>query len=166
MTEPHFDNREFRDACGQFPTGVTAVTASAPDGRVAALTINSFTSVSLDPPKVLFCLVTSSSSYPTLQEADVIAVHILREDQEDLARRFATSGVTGEDKLSGVDWSPGPGGVPVIEGTAATLIGAPEQMISSGDHIIVLVDVGHVRYKTSDLGALRFYRGQFVAPGR
>lgn len=64
MTEPLFDSAEFRKVCGHFPTGVTAVTAVTPDGTLAALTVNSFTSVSLDPPKVLFCVATSSSSFP------------------------------------------------------------------------------------------------------
>ncbi|CAM3265305.1 flavin reductase family protein [Nocardioides dubius] len=162
MTEPIFDTREFRNACGQFPTGVTAVTASTADGRVAALTVNSFTSVSLDPPQVLFCLATSSSSYDILEAADRIAVHILSEDQEEVARRFATSGLSGEKKLEGTDWSTGPGGVPELAGTAATLIGAPGERILSGDHVIILVDVDHVRHKESVGGSLGFYQGRFL----
>lgn len=164
MTEPLFDIREFRAACGQFPTGVTAVTACTEDGRVAALTVNSFTSVSLDPPQVLFCLATSSSSYSILEDASRISVHILREDQEDLARRFATAGLAGKAKLDGVEWTPGPDGVPIIENTSATLIGRPGPMIISGDHVIILVDIDHVHHKASELTALGFHQGQFVTP--
>lgn len=164
-TTPLFDSREFRDACGQFPTGVTAVTAVTADGRLAALTVNSFTSVSLDPPQVLFCLATSSSSFSVLEVAQRISVHILREDQEDLARRFATSGLSGEAKLEGVEWASGPDGVPIIENTAATLVGHPGQLITSGDHVIILVDVDEVHHKPSQLTALGFHRGRFLIPG-
>ncbi len=165
LTEPLFDTREFRDACGQFPTGVTAVTAVTDDGRLAALTVNSFTSVSLDPPQVLFCLATSSSSFPVLEVARRIAVHILREDQEDLARRFATSGLSGETKLEGIEWSSGPDGVPIIESTSATLVGRPGPIITSGDHVIILIDVDEVHHKPSEFTALGFHRGRFLTPG-
>lgn len=164
MTEPLFDSGEFRQVCGHFPTGVTAVTACTADGRVAALTVNSFTSVSLDPAKVLFCLATTSSSYPVLVAADRIAIHILGQDQEDIARRFATSGLSGADKLDGIGWTPGPDGVPLIPGTPAVLAGRVDQAITSGDHIIFLIDVDHVGLKASTVPALAFYRGRFSAP--
>jgi len=140
------------------------VTARTSDGRVAALTVNSFTSVSLDPAKVLFCLATTSSSYPVLLAADRIAIHILGQDQEDIARRFATSGLSGADKLDGIAWTPGPDGVPLIPGTPAVLAGRTDQAITSGDHIIFLVDVDHVSLKPSAVPALAFYRGRFSAP--
>jgi flavin reductase (DIM6/NTAB) family NADH-FMN oxidoreductase RutF len=164
MTEPLFDSSEFRQVCGHFPTGVTAVTALGPDGEVAALTVNSFTSVSLEPAQVLFCVGTSSSSGPVLAVAERVAVHILRQDQEDVARRFATSGLTGADKLSGIAWTPGPGGVPILPDTTAVLAGRVGQRITSGDHVIVLVEVDHVEHKPSPLPALSFYRGRFVSP--
>ncbi|MGB0099012.1 MAG: flavin reductase family protein [Nocardioides sp.] len=164
MIQPLFDSAEFRQVCGQFPTGVTAVTAVAPDGRLAALTVNSFTSVSLDPAKVLFCLATTSSSFHVLSEAERIAIHILREDQEDIARRFATSGLTGEDKVSGIAWEEGPDGVPLLPDCCAVLAGKPDQIITSGDHVIILIDVDHAEHKTSPLPALSFYRGRFASP--
>ncbi|MDP3891463.1 flavin reductase family protein [Nocardioides sp.] len=164
MTQPLFDAAEFRQVCGQFPTGVTAVTAIAGDGAMAALTVNSFASVSLEPAKVLFCVGTSSSSFPVLRSAERIAIHILRQDQEDLARRFATSGLTGADKLEGIAWSPGPGGVPLLPDTSAVLAGRTDQIIFSGDHVIVLVDVDHVDHKPSPMQALSFYRGRFASP--
>jgi flavin reductase (DIM6/NTAB) family NADH-FMN oxidoreductase RutF len=163
-TEPLFDSGEFRQVCGHFPTGVTAVTALTADGQVAALTVNSFTSVSLEPAKVLFCLATTSSSYPVLREATRIAIHILGQDQEDIARRFATSGLSGPEKLDGVGWTPGPDGVPLLPGTPAVLAGRTDQAIISGDHIIFLVDVDHVGLKETAVPALSFYRGRFSAP--
>ncbi|WP_433222121.1 flavin reductase family protein [Dactylosporangium sp. CS-047395] len=164
MTEPLFDSAEFRQVCGHFPTGVTAVTAVTPDGTTAALTVNSFTSVSLTPPKVLFCLATSSSSFRVLMDSERIAIHILGQDQEDVARRFATSGLTGTEKLGGVAWVPGPDGVPLLPGTPAVLAGRKDEVITSGDHVIILLDVDHVHLKPSKVPALSFYRGRFVAP--
>lgn len=163
-TEPLFDSDAFRQVCGNFPTGVTAVTACTADGQVAALTVNSFTSVSLDPAQVLFCLATKSSSFPTLVAAKRIAVHVLGQDQEDIARRFATSGLSGADKLEGVAWAHGPDGVPLIPGTPAVLAGRTDQTITSGDHVIFFIDIDHVALKDSPVPALAFYRGRFTTP--
>ncbi|MBO2447811.1 flavin reductase family protein [Actinomadura barringtoniae] len=163
-TEPLFDSTQFRRVCGHFPTGVTAVTARTADGRVAALTVNSFTSVSLDPAKVLFCLAHSSSSFQTLTDAERIAIHILSQEQEDVARRFATSGLSGEERLGGVGWTPGPGGVPLLPETPAILAGHPAEIITSGDHVIILVAVDHVHLKPSETPALSFYQGRFTTP--
>ncbi|WFE28191.1 flavin reductase family protein [Solwaraspora sp. WMMD791] len=162
--EPLFDSTQFRQVCGHFPTGVTAVTAVTAQGNVAALTVNSFTSVSLRPAKVLFCVTSSSSSFATLVAAERIAIHILSRDQEDVARRFATSGLTGTEKLAGVSWAPGPDGVPVLTGTPAILAGRRDHVITSGDHVIILLDVDHVHLKPTNVPALSFYRGQFVNP--
>ncbi|MFF5257848.1 flavin reductase family protein [Actinomadura viridis] len=164
MTEPLFDSTRFRRVCGQFPTGVTAVTATTADGRLAALTVNSFTSVSLEPAKVLFCLADSSSSFPVLTEARRVAIHILSRDQEDVARRFATSGLSGAQRLEGVGWTPGPDGVPLLPGTPAILAGRPGEIITSGDHAIILVTVDHVHLKPTDVPALSFYQGRFTTP--
>ena len=164
MTEPLFDSGQFRRVCGQFPTGVTAVTAVTPAGVLAALTVNSFTSVSLDPAKVLFCLADSSSSFPALMEAERIAIHILSRDQEDVARRFATSGLTGEERLEGVGWTPGPDRVPLLPETPAILAGRSGEVVTSGDHAIILVTVDHVHLKPSDVPALSFYQGRFTTP--
>ncbi|WFE20588.1 flavin reductase family protein [Solwaraspora sp. WMMD937] len=162
--EPLFDSTEFRQVCGHFPTGVTAITAITAQGGVAALTVNSFTSVSLQPAKVLFCVTSSSSSFSTLVGSSRIAIHILSRDQEDVARRFATSGLTGAEKLAGVSWLPGPDGVPLLPGTPAVLAGRRDEVITSGDHVIFLLDIDHVHLKPTSVPALSFYRGRFVSP--
>lgn len=164
MTEPVLDAGTFRAVCSQFPTGVTAITAITADGSLAALTVNSFTSVSLDPPKVLFCVGVSASSYPVIMRAERIAVHILLNDQQDVARLFATSGLSGADKLSSLDWRPGPGGVPILSGSAAVLVGRTDEILTSGDHVIVLLDIDHLEHKATTQSALSFYRGRFTAP--
>jgi flavin reductase (DIM6/NTAB) family NADH-FMN oxidoreductase RutF len=113
---------------------------------------------------VLFCLAASSSSFETLMAAHRVAVHILRQDQEDVARRFATSGLSGEAKLEGVAWVPGPDGVPLIPETPAIVAGRIGQVVTSGDHAILLIDVDEVHLKASAVPSLTFYRGRFSAP--
>lgn len=159
-----FDSRTFRQACGQFPTGVTAITAVTATGEYAALTANSFTSVSLDPAKVLFCLITTSSSFSVLRDAQRIAVHILGHEQEDTARRLATSGLTGAERLEGVDWTAGPDGVPVLADCPAILSGRTDEIIVSGDHSIFILDIDHLAVTEEEIPAITFYRGRFSTP--
>lgn len=164
MSETSFDARAFRQACGQFPTGVTAITAVTAEGELAAFTANSFTSVSLEPAKVLFCLITTSSSFEAVASSERIAIHILGQDQEDAARRLATSGLTGAQRLEGVDWQAGPGGVPVIADCPAVLSGPIDEAILSGDHTIFIVDVDHLELADEDVPAITFYKGRFSTP--
>ncbi|ROO85795.1 4-hydroxyphenylacetate 3-monooxygenase reductase component [Actinocorallia herbida] len=153
---------EFRRACGQFATGVTAVTAADPADTIAALAVNSFTSVSLDPAQVLVCVGVTTSSYPVVSRAARLAVHVLAADQEALAKRLATSGLTGAERLADVAWTPGPGGEPLLAGTAARLAGTVSRRVPSGDHLILIVDVDHVENGAADSGALAFHRGTFA----
>src|SRR4051812_42498471 len=112
----------FRTLLRRHAAGVVVITAPGRDGtaRPAGFTATSFTSVSLDPPLVSFCLDRRSSSWPTLEESPFVGVHVLTESQEHLARRFATSGI---DRFAEpVRWSAGPHGVPVLEGALAVLV--------------------------------------------
>jgi len=86
------DSREYRSALGAFATGVTIVTALDPDGRPVGVTANSFNSVSLNPPMILWSLARSARSLPAFEVAQYWAVHILAADQEELSNRFARSG--------------------------------------------------------------------------
>jgi len=117
MSAP-FDPREFRRALGAFTTGVTIVTARALDGTPVGVTANSFNSVSLDPPMVLWSLARSSRSLAAFQSADHWVVHILAADQEALSNRFARSG---EDKFSGVAIEAGASAAPLLKDCACRL---------------------------------------------
>src|SRR6516225_9748449 len=108
--EPAQDLRAFRRTLGQFATGVTIITACV-DDRLAGVTANSFTSVSLDPPLVLWSLESKAQSLPVFREASHFAVNVLAADQVDLSTRFARSVA---DKFSSVDWSMGRHGAPLI----------------------------------------------------
>jgi flavin reductase (DIM6/NTAB) family NADH-FMN oxidoreductase RutF len=114
---------------------VTVVTAAGTPP--AGFTATSFTSVSLLPPLVSFCLGSSSSSWPTVARADHVAVHLLAHRQQALARTFATSGV---DRFADTAWRPGPHGVPVLDGTLAWLVCRVVQRVPAGDHVVVLAE--------------------------
>lgn len=97
-----------------FPTGVMIVT-TAVEGRPYGLAVNAFSSVSLDPPTLLVCVASTSSTYEYLLAVDEIAVNVLAHDQLPVARRFA---ISGGDKFSEVAWTPGANGAPILDGAA------------------------------------------------
>lgn len=142
---------------GRFPTGVTVVTARGPEGEPLGLTVNSFTSVSLDPPLVLVCIDHASASYDRLISAGSFAVNILSAGQLRLASRFAEDPSAG--RFDGVGWHPGPGGAPVLAGVAAWAACTLEAAHEAGDHTILVarVDAGEAGSEE----ALTFYRGAF-----
>src|ERR1700742_4678747 len=109
------DPRDFRNALGTFATGVTIITASA-DGRPYGLTCNSFASVSLNPPLVLWSLGMFSQSLAIFQNASHFTVNILGASQQALSNKFAKSS---GDKFEGVEWKPGLGNAPVLAGCVA-----------------------------------------------
>jgi len=138
------DERKLRHVCGHFPTGVAVVTSSAQYGPVG-LTVNSFASVSLDPPLVLFCIHERSSVWRTIDETAAFVVNILAEDQADLCRRFARRASATFD---GLRVRTGRGGAPILADSLAYLDCAVASRHRGGDHWIV---VGAVR----DVGVLR-----------
>src|SRR5437764_9776591 len=106
------DPRDFRNALGTYATGVTIITAIGPDGKPYGITCNSFASVSLNPPLVLWSLVLYSSSLSAFQNASHFAVNVLDISQQALANKFAKSS---EDKFVGVEWTPGVGNAPLLK---------------------------------------------------
>jgi len=136
MSADNFDPHALRRALGNFATGITIVTAQAPDGSKIGLTVNSFNSVSLQPPLILWSLdKRSASSLEVLHSAGHFAVNVLAADQIALSNRFARPQ---EDKFAGIAFSEGPGNAPLLEGCAARFHCALEQEIDAGDHWILL----------------------------
>jgi 3-hydroxy-9,10-secoandrosta-1,3,5(10)-triene-9,17-dione monooxygenase reductase component len=155
------DAGEFRTVLGQFATGVTIITAMDGDEPVG-VAANSFTSVSLDPPLVLFCVARTSSTWPRIERARKFAVNILGEHQEELSQLFAMKGA---DRFDQTDWHEGVGGSPVLHETLSYLDCEFWAEYDGGDHIIVVgrvLDLG-VQH---DAGPLLFFRGQYgrIAP--
>jgi flavin reductase (DIM6/NTAB) family NADH-FMN oxidoreductase RutF len=142
---------------GRFPTGVTVVVARGEDGEPCGLTVNSFTSVSLDPPLVLVCIERSASTHDRLVRAPSFTVSILGAHQEELARRFAFGPV--ESRFRDDAWHAEPDGALVPGGAAAWLLCDLESVHDGGDHSIL---VGRVRSTgTGSSDALVFYRGRY-----
>jgi len=150
------DAVEFRKVLGQFATGVTIITAMD-DDEPTGVAANSFTSVSLDPPLVLFCVALTSTTWPRIERARRFAVNILGEHQEELCRLFAAKEV---DRFAQVDWHVGVGGSPVLHDCIAYLDCEFWAEYDGGDHIIVVgrvLDLG----VDHDAGPLVFYQGQY-----
>ena len=144
-----------RSVMARFPTGVTVVTTRDAQGAPLGLTVNSFTSVSLEPPLVLVCIGRSTGSHDRLIASGGFAVSVLSEAQADIARRFARQPSDG--RFDGVAWWQAPSGNPVIEGATAWLDCAIEQVMEAGDHTIVL---GRAQScGSSDTPALLVHRG-------
>ncbi|AZQ67792.1 flavin reductase [Silicimonas algicola] len=124
---------DFREALGAFATGVTVVTCRSSHGPLG-ITANSFSSVSLDPPLVLWCPAKSSSRFDAFVRAKRFAIHVLRRDQQPLCRRFASEGLAFE----GLDWREDAAGVPELDGCLARFECASEAVHDAGDHAIVV----------------------------
>ncbi|MFB6602065.1 flavin reductase [Streptomyces noursei] len=151
-----FDGRTLRRALGQYATGVTVVTARAPDGRNVGMTANSFTSVSLNPPLVLWCPGKNSPSLPDFTDASHFAVHVLAADQHHLSRQFATPAA---DKFRGTPTTPGIAGTPLLDGAVARFQCRTVQRLDAGDHVIFL---GEVEEYEADGGTpLVFHSGHY-----
>jgi flavin reductase (DIM6/NTAB) family NADH-FMN oxidoreductase RutF len=128
-------NLELRTALGQFATGVTVVTTRAADGSPVGLTVNSFTSVSLDPPLVLWCLGLNSASFDAFRLAERHLINVLAADQLEVAKRFATRGA---DRFAGVRWSPTDTGLPRLDGCIAWIECAIRSRYEEGDHLLLV----------------------------
>jgi flavin reductase (DIM6/NTAB) family NADH-FMN oxidoreductase RutF len=135
---PSFSSDEFRAALGMFATGVTIVTGRDADGRAIGLTANSFNSVSLTPPLVLWSLARAAGSMPAFQRGSHYAINILAAEQRTLAERFASRIV---DRFAGVPLREGSGGVPIIEGCAAVFECFNRSRYEEGDHVIFVGEV-------------------------
>jgi 3-hydroxy-9,10-secoandrosta-1,3,5(10)-triene-9,17-dione monooxygenase reductase component len=157
VEHPAFDTPRFRQVLGHFATGITVVTASDDDGAVG-FTCQSFSSLSLDPPLVVFAPSKQSSSWPRIKGAGHFAVNILSEDQEDVCRRFATPGI---DKFAGQGWRAAPAtGAPILDGVLAWIDCTIEAEHDGGDHLLVAGRV-HGLEIVHEGKPLLFFRGGY-----
>jgi flavin reductase (DIM6/NTAB) family NADH-FMN oxidoreductase RutF len=150
------DPREFRNALGAYATGVTIITAAGSDGKPYGLTCNSFASVSLNPPLVLWSLVRYSSSLNVFQNATHFAVNVLGASQQALANKFAKSS---DEKFVGIEWSSGLGDAPLLKESVANFQCRSVNRYYGGDHVIFLGAVEAYSYNHSE--PLLFARGRY-----
>lgn len=151
------DSRQFRDALGAFATGVTIVTTQDGAGKDAGMTVNSFSSVSLDPPMVLWSLAKNAHSHEAFLKAGFFGVHILSADQTDLSSRFATRGI---DKFAGLRLERGHGNVPLLDGCAARFECKTVFRYEGGDHDILVGEV--VSFEKFERESLLFVAGRYA----
>ena len=150
-----------RAVMASYPTGVTIVATRDAAGAPLGLTVNAFTSVSLEPPLVLICIGRSSASHDRLIAAGTFAVSMLSEAQGEIARRFARQ--PSEGRFDGVAWWQAPSGNPVLEGATAWIDCDIERVMEAGDHTIIL---GRARScGSTETPALLFHRGALTSVG-
>ncbi len=143
-----FDQRTFRDTLGLFVTGVTVITTRDALGNPVGITANSFNSVSLDPPLILWSVGLNALSLEAFSNATAFAVHILRDDQAELSKRFARSG---QNKFAGLPIESGLNDAPLLPDCAARLECLPYAQHPAGDHILFIAQVHRL---TSDPSAM------------
>ncbi|MDO8388483.1 MAG: flavin reductase family protein [Polaromonas sp.] len=154
---PSFSPPEFRASLAMFATGVTIVTARADNGELIGLTANSFNSVSLAPPLVLWSLARAAGSLPALSTGSHYAINILAADQKELAERFAARR---DGRWSGVAWTEGVGGAPLLTGSAAVFECFNRSRYEEGDHVIFVGEVEHCSHRAG-AAPLLFHGGRF-----
>jgi flavin reductase (DIM6/NTAB) family NADH-FMN oxidoreductase RutF len=158
-TPPSFSPREFRAALGAFATGVTIVTARTPAGELVGFTANSFNSVSLDPPLVLWSLSRQARSMAALSTGSHYAINVLAADQRALAEVFASKG---SDRWSGVDYQVGLAGAPLLAGAMATFECFNRSRYDEGDHVIFVGEVERCAHR-ADASPLLYHGGKFYS---
>ena len=151
------DPRTLRDALGCFATGVTVVTCVTSDGTPAGLTVNSFTSVSLDPPLLLVCLHRMAASSGALVEATHFAINVLQSGQQPASMRFATRD---EDRFGTTPWSRGEAGAPILADSLGVFECERYAVYDGGDHHILVGQVVKASFDAS-LDPLLYFRGRY-----
>jgi flavin reductase (DIM6/NTAB) family NADH-FMN oxidoreductase RutF len=155
----NFSSRQFRDALGLFPTGIAVVTAAAEDGSVGGLTVNSFTSVSLDPPLILVALARSIASFAVFERATHFAVSLLRDDQRHVSAAFAKSDLAkwqGGHHRTGTETE-----APIIHPNLVAFECETHARYDGGDHRLLLGRVIRIENAPDGPNPLLYYRGQY-----
>ena len=149
--------RTFRDVLGLFASGVTVVT-SVSDGAPVGMTCQSFTSVSLEPPLVMFCPAKTSRAWPMMQRAGFFCVNFLAADQAGISQAMATKGT---DKYDGIEWRPATTGAPLLDGVVGFVDCTVHSVHEAGDHYVVLGRVRELGFGDPGRKPLLYYRGSY-----
>lgn len=151
-----FTQQEFRNALGGFATGITVITTLGKNGQKVGMTANSFNSVSLTPPLILWSIGKNTNCFEDFMAAESFAVHVLAEDQQDLSNLFATSGI---DRFADLECNEGLSGVPILPHYSVCFQCKMAKQYDGGDHIIMTGEV--VQFDDNGLQPLVFYRGNY-----
>tara|TARA_B110000196_G_scaffold118988_1_gene103333 strand:- start:5671 stop:6147 length:477 start_codon:yes stop_codon:yes gene_type:complete len=145
--------KDLRKAFGNFATGITVITSTDPKGKPQGMTVNSFSTVSLDPPLVSWCIGREATLFELFQQTEHFAVNILSSDQKPISELFASSSV---DKFSKHSWLSGFKSLPLLDNCACQLLCSVEHKYAGGDHVIV---VGRVIQTNSNGNSPLIYHG-------
>jgi 3-hydroxy-9,10-secoandrosta-1,3,5(10)-triene-9,17-dione monooxygenase reductase component len=151
-----FTQQDFRNALGGFATGITVITTLGKNGQKVGMTANSFNSVSLTPPLILWSIGKNTNCFEDFMAADAFAVHVLAEDQQDLSNLFATTGI---DRFADLECKEGLSGVPILPHYSVCFQCKMAKQYDGGDHIIMTGEV--VQFDDNGLQPLVFYRGNY-----
>jgi flavin reductase (DIM6/NTAB) family NADH-FMN oxidoreductase RutF len=159
----HLTPELFRRACGQFATGIAILTTVDANGQPHGMTINSFTSLSLDPPLVMAAIARTSNLLAIFEATGYYAINILAANQKELSDRFARRI---DNRFEGLEWQPGQSGVPLFSGALATFECRTVQVVSAGDHRVFIGEVESVmiQYREAEGSSkpLLFFRGRYA----
>lgn len=152
------DDRKFRAALGNFASGITIIAALV-EGEPVGFTCQSFSSVSISPPLVSFCVMNTSTSWPKIRRAHGFSINILSAEQAEISRAF---GSKAPDRWSRANWQMGPGGHPILGGTLLSLECRLHQEHEAGDHWLVLATVCDlIEMEATETRPLLFYKGTY-----
>jgi flavin reductase (DIM6/NTAB) family NADH-FMN oxidoreductase RutF len=158
-----FDPRKFRDALGCFATGVTIISGTAASGMAVGSTVNSFSSLSLDPPLVLFSFVKAKFQPDAYGPGRPFAVNVLSAGQIDLSNHFAR---TFDNKWDTIPYDVWDTGVPIVRGALCNLEGVIRHNYDGGDHWIVIGEVNRLHFAGPETEPLLYFRGKYATlPG-
>ena len=150
------ETRALRDALGQFATGVCVITTTDAADAPVGMTVNSFSSISLDPPLVGWCVGRDSSCFEAFVGARPFNIHILAADQGALSQDFA---LRGADPFGTVAWTRDARGVPVLTACPARFYCTPREHVDAGDHVLIIAAVNE--FEVAEQEPLVFYRGRY-----
>ena len=153
-----FDSIELRNAFGLFTTGVTIITANPEGYEPFGVTANSFSSLSLDPPLLLWSLQKNSDTWDAFEATTQFAVNILTTDQQDMSNRYATKG---DHDLAADEYTLGDSGCPILTSCIASFECESTERYEGGDHIILIGKVLELNCNDPDAQPLLFQRGQY-----
>ncbi|GAA2287463.1 monooxygenase [Streptomyces ruber] len=156
--QDHVTPDMFRSVMGQFCTGVTVVTTMGPTGPVG-FTCQAFSSLSLDPPRIILCVSRTSASWPTIRDSGSFCVNVLAQQQQALSERFARSG---GDKFRDVAWIPSPDGAPRLADATAWIDCGVHAEHDGGDHLVVIGDVLRLEAPAEPREPLLYHRGRYT----
>lgn len=156
-TDAAIDPRALRDCLGQFATGITVIACQDQQGALQGVTANSFSSVSLSPPLILWSIDKGSDTLQAFLDAEHFSVSVLSADQQDLSNHFAQSD---SGLFEGVALAPSVTGAPILAGALASLECRTHQIVEAGDHYIIIGAV--LQFETAAGAPLLFHRGQYA----